>query len=353
PLTEFDNWPRVVQIAWQLHDHGGKLLSNENCIIRPDGFTIPFNAEKVHGISTQRALDEGLPLGEVLDLFTEDLNKAELIIGHNIIDFDIKVVGSEYLRIGKDNAIAEKEALDTQLASTEFCAIPGGRGGQFKWPKLLELYKKLFDEEFDDAHDAAYDVAANAKCYFGLLSQKVVLPVDDTPLEEIVYEEPKLAAANFAKKDKSNVKFVDSAVVHREVTTPYCHLHLHSQFSVLQATPDIKGIIRKAKENNMPAVALTDLGNMYGAFKFVREALANDVKPILGCEYFVAEERLKLKFTKDNPDKRFKQVLLAKTKDGYHNLAKLSSCGYVEGLYGLYPRIDKELIEQYSENVMA
>lgn len=353
PLNDFDNWPRVVQVAWQLHDNKGKLLSNENIIVKPVGFTIPFNAEKVHGISTQRALDEGKPLEEILDRFTEDLNRAELIIGHNIIDFDVKVVGSEYLRIGKENVIATKEALDTQLATTEYCAIPGGRGGQFKWPSLLELHNKLFGEGFGDAHDAAYDVAANAKCYFGLLTEKVVKPVDETPLEEIVYEAPKLEAANFAIQDKSNVKFVDTTVMHREVTTPFCHLHLHSQFSVLQATPDIKGIIRKAKEYEMPAVALTDLGNMFGAFKFVREALANEIKPIVGCEFYVAEDRLKLKFTKDNPDKRFNQVLLAKNKDGYLNLSKLSSFGYTEGLYGLYPRIDKELIEQYKENVIA
>ena len=151
PLNDFDNWPRVVQIAWQLHDHNGKLLSNENLIVRPDGFTIPFNAEKVHGISTQGALDEGVPLDEVLDRFAEDLQKADLIIGHNIIDFDVKVVGSEFLRREKENVIATKEPVDTQLVSTEFCAIPGGRGGQFKWPTLLELHKKLFGEGFGDA----------------------------------------------------------------------------------------------------------------------------------------------------------------------------------------------------------
>ena len=94
PLADFDNWPRVVQIAWQLHDHNGKLLSNKNLIVKPDGFTIPFNAEKVHGISTQRALDEGRPLEEVLDQFNEDLYRANLVIGHNIQDFDVKVVGS-------------------------------------------------------------------------------------------------------------------------------------------------------------------------------------------------------------------------------------------------------------------
>jgi len=353
PLTDFDNWPRVVQIAWQLHDHAGKLLSNENLIVKPDGFTIPFNAEKVHGISTQRALDEGLPLDEVLDRFTSDLNKTKLIIGHNILDFDVKVLGAEYLRREKENAIAQKEALDTQLESTEYCAIPGGRGGQFKWPTLLELHTKLFGADFDDAHDAAYDVAANAKCFFGLIKEKVVKPIDGTPVPDIEYEEPELEVANFAKKKKSNVKFVQTKETLREVTTPFSHLHVHSQYSVLQATPDIKGIIKKAKEYEMPAVALTDLGNMFGAFKFVREALAHDIKPIVGCEFYVAEERLKLKFTKDNPDKRFNQVLLAKNKSGYHNLAKLTSFGYIEGLYGLYPRIDKQLIEEYSDDVIA
>ena len=90
------------------------------------------------------------------------------------------------------------------------------------------------------------------------------------------------------------------------------HLHVHSQFSVLQATPDVKSIVAKAKKFDMPAVAITDLGNLFGAFKFVREALDNGIKPIVGCEYFIAAERKKLQFTKDNPDKRFQQVLLAK-----------------------------------------
>ena len=115
----------------------------------------------------------------------------------------------------------------------------------------------------------------------------------------------------------------------------------------------MKGIIAKAREYDMPAVALTDLGNMFGAFKFVREALASDVKPIVGCEFFVAEERLKLRFTKDNPDKRFNLALLAKNKEGYLNLAKLASLGFIEGLYGLYPRIDRELVEEYSDNLIA
>ncbi len=103
----------------------------------------------------------------------------------------------------------------------------------------------------------------------------------------------------------------------------------------------------------MPAVALTDLGNMYGAFKFVREAKNHEIKAILGCEFYIAEERLKLKFTKDNPDKRHNQVLIAKNKNGYHNLSKLSSHGFIEGLYGIHPRIDKALVEQYKTDLIA
>ena len=103
----------------------------------------------------------------------------------------------------------------------------------------------------------------------------------------------------------------------------------------------------------MPAVALTDLGNMFGALKFSEEANAKAIKPIIGCELFVSEERKKTKFTRDNPDKRTNQVLLAKNKKGYKNLCKLSSLGYTEGLYGLFPRVDKKLIKEYRKNLIA
>jgi DNA polymerase III subunit alpha len=353
PLTDFGNWPRVVQVAWQLHDTRGGLLSAVNRIVRPEGFTIPYNAEKVHGISTDRALAEGIPLAEVLGLFAEDLTRAGLVAGHNILDFDVKILGAEFLRLGLDNPLAGVTALDTQLASTDFCALPGGRGGQYKWPSLQELHRKLFGGDFDDAHDAAYDVAANAKCFFELIRKGIVVPLGDASPEEIEYEEPDLEEANFARREPESVQKTTVTEARSEITSPFSHLHLHSQFSILQATADVKRIVAKAKADGMPAVALTDLGNLFGAFKFVREALANGLKPVLGCEFFVAEERRKLKFTKDSPDRRFNQVLLAKNKEGYHNLARLSSLGYTEGYYGIYPRIDKELIEQYSGNLIA
>ncbi len=354
PITDLDNWPRLVQLAWQLHDSHGKLIANQNFIIRPDGFDIPFKAEQVHGISTKRALEEGIDLKEVLSHLADDLNRTSLLVGHNI-DFDINIIGSELIRAEFETDLFMKlERLDTCNSSTEFCQLPGGFGGKFKFPKLTELHQKLFGKDFGDAHDASYDVAATARCYFGLLNKKVVKPFDSTPVEEIEYEEPNLDAANFAKREKkeeTDYSLTEDKIILSD--KPFVHLHVHSQYSVLQATADVKSLVSKAKSMNMPAVALTDLGNMYGAFKFVREALNHEIKPILGCEFYVAEERKKLKFTKDNPDKRFNQVLIAKNKNGYHNLAKLSSLGFIEGNYGIHPRVDKALIEEYKTDLIA
>jgi DNA polymerase III subunit alpha len=354
PITDLDNWPRLVQIAWQLHNEKGKLLSQQNYIVKPDGFDIPFKAEQVHGISTKRALEEGQDLSRVLDALISDLARTSLLVGHNI-EFDINIIGAEFIRQKLDTEkFLKLNKLDTGISATEFCQLQGGLGGKLKMPTLLELHKKLFNKDFGDAHDASYDVAATARCYFGLLEQKVASPFDSTPLQEIEYEEPNLEAANFAKREKA--KAAGYRLDEKDVVVadkPFVHLHSHSQFSVLQATPEIKAMVSKAKELGMSAVTLTDVGNMYGAFKFVREALNHQIKPIVGCEFYLADERKKLKFTKDNPDRRYTQVLLAKNKNGYHNLAKLSSFGFTEGLYGIYPRIDKALVEEFKQDLIA
>jgi len=353
PVEDLDNWPRLVQIAWQLHDHLGALLSTGNHIVKPDGFTIPFNAERVHGISTARALEVGEDLKEVLDKFTEDVKKADVLIGHNI-EFDNNIIGAEYLRSNQENLLANAKNIDTSTETVEFCQLQGGIGGRLKQPKLIELYEKLFGEPFEDAHDAAYDVDATSKIFFECLKRGIIPTLDDTDKEEITYEAPDLADANFAWiREKDSAEVGEKKVELEDLTSPFVHLHGHSQFSVLQATPDVDAIVQKAKEYEMPAVGVTDLGNMFGAFKFVRAANGAGLKAIVGCEFFVAEERKKLQFTKDNPDKRFKQVLLAKTKKGYQNLIKLSSIAYKEGNYGLFPRIDKELIKQYKEDIIA
>ena len=103
----------------------------------------------------------------------------------------------------------------------------------------------------------------------------------------------------------------------------------------------------------MPAIAITDFGNMMGVFHFVRECEMAGIKAIVGCEFFVAEEYQRQQFTKDNPDKRFKQVLIAKNEAGYHNLAKLCSVGFIEGYYAGLPRVGREVIEKFKENLIC
>jgi len=354
PITDLENWPRLVQLAWQLHDNTGKLLSQHSYIIKPEGFDIPYKAEQIHGISTRRAQEEGINLDEVLATFIKDLDNTRLLVGHNI-EFDINIIGAEYIRQSlKPDYFLGLDRLDTGIASTEYCQMSGGIGGRLKMPRLNELHQKLFGKDIEDAHDAAYDVDATARSFFGLIKVKVVKPIDETPVADIEYETPNLATGNSAKREKvKDIDYTANVDVDELTEQPFSHLHIHSQFSVLQATPSVKDIIAKAKADNLPAIALTDLGNMYGAFKFVTEALKNKIKPIVGCEFFIAEERTKLKFTKDNPDKRYHQVLFAKNKQGYLNLAKLSSIGFTEGLYGIYPRIDKELVEKYSKGLIA
>ncbi|MEK6783366.1 MAG: DNA polymerase III subunit alpha [Bacteroidota bacterium] len=355
PITDLDNWPRLVQIAWQLHDGKGKLISQNSFIIKPNGFDIPFKAEQIHGISTKRALEEGHDLKKVLGLFTKDLDKTSVLVGHNI-EFDINIIGAELFRESQETEkFLALPKVDTGIVSIDFCQLQGGLGGKLKMPKLTELYEKLFGKSFIDAHDASYDVAATARSFFGLVSKKVVKPFDTTPVDEIEYEEPILEAGNSSKREKETNGRLGGIIGIGETLSdkPFYHLHTHSQYSVLQAVPDVSELISKAKADNMKAIALTDFGNMYGAFKFVSEALKHDIKPIVGCEFYVSEDRKKLKFTKDNPDKRYNQVLLAKNKAGYQNLAKLSSIGFIEGLYGIHPRIDKELVTLYKQGVIA
>ncbi len=133
----------------------------------------------------------------------------------------------------------------------------------------------------------------------------------------------------------------------------FSHLHNHTQYSLLDGAASIPGIMKKASEDGMTAVALTDHGNMFGAFKFVAEASKYNIKPIVGCEFYLVEDRKKQKFVKEDRDNRRHQLLLAKNKEGYKNLSKLCSLGYIEGMYSKWPRVDKELIEKYHKGLIA
>ncbi|MEO8720016.1 MAG: DNA polymerase III subunit alpha, partial [Ginsengibacter sp.] len=140
----------------------------------------------------------------------------------------------------------------------------------------------------------------------------------------------------------------------------FSHLHVHTQFSLLDGAASIKALYNKAIADGMPALAISDHGNMFGVFEFVKHAhsLKNadgslKVKPIVGCEFYITENRHLKQFTKEQKDPRHHQILLAKNPEGYKNLTKLTSLGYIEGMYSKYPRIDKELIHKYHEGLIA
>ena len=133
----------------------------------------------------------------------------------------------------------------------------------------------------------------------------------------------------------------------------FSHLHCHTQYSLLDGANDIGKA--KAKEDGQQAVALTDHGNMFGAFKFAAEAKKKGIKAILGCEFYLVEDRHLKSFsrTKGERDRRYHQLFLAKDAEGYRNLMKLCSLGFTEGVYQGYPRIDKELILKYHKGIIA
>ena len=366
PLTDFDNWPRCVQLAWQVHDETGKRLSSGDYIIKPDGFTIPYNSEKIHGISTERAHKEGIPLSEAMDYFSRDLEKCTFVAGHNL-EFDLNIMGSEYLRMGRENPLSQKIAIDTKDESTEFCAIPGGRG-RYKWPTLAELHDKLFEVGFEEAHNAAADVDATARAFLELVRIGVIQPqlpaqtgmatlnlaekVDPSHYMPKVEE---LRRRGVTGEEETKTATIDLPVESsaQKVDSPFVHLHNHTKFSVLQAASGVKEIVKKAADDGMPAIAITDIGNMYGAFHFTKAANEAGIKPILGLEAYFVEDRHQKRFTRDHKDKRYQQLFLAKNMQGYRNLAEMCSLGFVEGYYYKFPRIDRELVVKYREGLIA
>jgi len=140
----------------------------------------------------------------------------------------------------------------------------------------------------------------------------------------------------------------------------FSHLHVHTQFSLLDGAASIQNLYKKAIADGMPALAISDHGNMFGVFEFVAEAHKHKdengklkVKPIVGCEFYLTIDRHQKTFTKEKKDPRYHQILLARNEQGYKNLVKLTSLGFIEGMYSKYPRIDKELILRHHEGLIA
>lgn len=171
PTSDVDNWPRLIQLSWIIADQAGDIIKKANYIIRPNGFVISESVSKVHGITTQRASAEGIDLTEAIDVFMEDVDKCEFIIGHNV-SFDKKIVGAELVRMGRYDTLSNKKSCCTMESTKNFCKISGNYG--YKYPKLQELYYKLFGRNFDNAHNSAADVNATYECYWELRKRGVL-----------------------------------------------------------------------------------------------------------------------------------------------------------------------------------
>ncbi|MCK5847061.1 MAG: DNA polymerase III subunit alpha [Bacteroidales bacterium] len=371
PISDSDNWPRMVQLAWQVHDKEGKLIEVKNYIIKPEGYEIPYDTVKIHGITTERAKAQGVDLIDVLKEFNESVSKCKFVVGHNV-EFDNNIIGAEFYRKQILSPLEDIKSIDTMKLSTDFCAIVG-RGKSFKYPKLQQLHKKLFDTNFEEAHNAAADVEATTRCFLELIRISVIgittidfsseelkhfkeinpKPIQSIGLNTQPYSKEKTAENSIDNNDENNTvaNFLDSQIPFKDdELPPFTHLHVHTQYSILDGMTKVKLIADKAKKDGQTAVAITDHGNMYGVKDFHNSLTKNGIKPILGMEAYVA---LNSRHDKNPANKgSYHLVLLAKNKAGYKNLIRLSSLAFSEGFYHK-PKIDWELLEKYNENIIA
>ncbi len=373
PITDSQNWPRMVQISWQLHDDMGNLVEQQDYIIKPEGYNIPFESQNIHGISTALAEQEGHDLAEVLSKFNDAINKADFVVGHNI-NFDINITGAEFYRKNIKTKIVSKPKLDTMTEKTAtLCKLPGGRGNRYKLPKLGELYKHLFGKDFQEAHNATADVEATAQIFFELIRTGLFTAEElrKTPdyFENFIQHNPEpfkpigLKHKNLKKwsAEIQEKSFATDEIEHSDKTetlenVSFTHLHNHTQYSVLQSTTKLKELIKKTADYGMPAVAITDINNIMGAFHFVETVLGynkavekeKQIKPIVGIELNIVEDQT----DRTKKDLGYATVFLAKNKKGYQNLIKLSSIAHTEGFYYV-PRVDKKVVEKYKENLIV
>ena len=394
PLTDFDNWPRMVQLAWQVHDDKGRFVENHNYIVQPEGFEIPIDAKMVHHISTKYATEHGKPLDEVLDIFLQSASKATRFVGHNI-DFDLCILGCEFLRKKGENPLPNWRKVDTCTEKTaEFCQLPGGKGGKFKLPRLEEFHQILFGEKFGDAHNAAADVEATARVFLELVRRGILdandLGVDAQFIDDFKAANPDMiqpACITFEpivdeEETEETSEFGDYVPKH------FTHLHVHSHYSMLDGMSKVPDLVTKCKKNGMYSLALTDHGNMFGIKDFadtvkkengkVKDAIKEQetilkkedateeekaaaqaeieklkgqfFKPIYGIETYCAPVSIDKRDGRQ--DRGYHLILLAKNKTGYHSLCKLSSIAYTDGFY-YNPRIDHSLLEKYHEGLIC
>lgn len=160
--ADSNNWPRLVELAWAVYDVDGLLVRKQQCLISPVGYLIPADATLIHGITTEVALAEGIPLHRALGRFATDVLKCSFVVARNA-EFDCKILKAEIHRLGRPDFLSRAPVVCTMQMGTNASGD--------KWPRLLELHQRLFGIGFENQHRAGGDVAACARCFFEMLRQ--------------------------------------------------------------------------------------------------------------------------------------------------------------------------------------
>lgn len=172
PISDVDNYPRLVQLGYVITENGNIVHQNED-IIKPNGFDIPEEASDVHGITTEIALRDGADIVDVLDEFQFWVEQCDTVIGHNV-SFDINVVGAEYFRMYGKSPLEGKRSVCTMLSGIELCQLPGKFPGKLKYPKLQELYSAIFQKPMEQTHTALDDISHTVECYQAMVERGII-----------------------------------------------------------------------------------------------------------------------------------------------------------------------------------
>jgi DNA polymerase-3 subunit alpha len=336
PITDFGNWPRIVQIAWKVYDLSGNVVSTHNRIIKPEGFIIPPDSIKIHRITNERANKEGIPLKQALEEFGEAITQNKFLVAHNI-SFDNKVTACEYLRLGMHNYMRDIVHVCTMNSTIDYCRVKGKMG--LKPPTLTELHEKLFDEKFEDAHDALIDVEALARCFFELKKRDVLgFGEDCFPMLDS-------EKSMFNIFDKWNSKNTIP-----EHSIPMTHFGVHTYYSISEGAGSASDYIEEAKRHGHTSIAITDRGNLSGSFPFYQKCKSKNIKPIIGCEFFINnsigeyEERIL-------QDKNVIQKIIVQNERGYVNINKINYLSFSEGYYRV-PRAKMDWVKENKEGLI-
>jgi len=174
PAKYTKNWPRIVQISWIIYDLQGSELERQDYIIKPDGFVINEKSIEIHKVTNEIAHKVGYKMIDILHKMNESIKNANYIVCHNF-DFDFKVLGAEFIRHNmKLGARHIKDYICTMKSTTNYCKLENSYRKDYKWPRLEELYKILFNEEMENAHNALYDVIACGRCLFECIKRGII-----------------------------------------------------------------------------------------------------------------------------------------------------------------------------------